>query len=139
LLAAALVSGTFGIAGAAIAAGDYSAPAKQPGTTTTAPAADAGKAGMPPATTAAPAPGATDAVKPIAPGKSETADAAFKKLDTAGGYVTQDEAKTLSGFDKAFQENDESRRPVVATSSRGLIVGSGNKAGRPASRRWRER
>jgi hypothetical protein len=98
LLAAALVSGTLGIAGTAIAAGEYSGQAKQPGATTTAPTADAGKATMP---------GATDAVKAIAPSRSETSDAAFKKLDATGrGYVTKEEAQSLSGFDKAFQDND---------------------------------
>ena len=71
-------------------AADYSAPAPKPA------AQDAGK-------TMTPATGARMA----APSKAETADAAFKKLDaTAKGYVTKDDAKSLSGFDKAFQDND---------------------------------
>ena len=68
-------------------AADYSTPP---------PKTDAGKA-MAPATGA----------RMAAPSKAETADAAFKKLDaTAKGYVTKDDAKSLSGFDKAFQDND---------------------------------
>jgi hypothetical protein len=71
-------------------AADYSTPAPK------TPAQDAGKA-MAPATGA----------RMAAPSKAETADAAFKKLDsTAKGYVTKDDAKSLSGFDKAFQDND---------------------------------
>lgn len=42
-----------------------------------------------------------------APSKAEPAAAAFKKLDATGkGYVTMDDTKSLSGFDKAFQSND---------------------------------
>lgn len=68
-------------------AADHSAPA---------PKQDTGKA-MAPATGA----------RMAAPSKAETADGAFKKLDaTAKGYVTKDDAKSLSGFDKAFQDND---------------------------------
>ena len=45
--------------------------------------------------------------KMAAPGKAEPATAAFKKLDATGkGYVTADDTKSLSGFDKAFQSND---------------------------------
>ena len=48
----------------------------------------------------------TDA-KPIIPNRAETADSAFKKLDPAGkGYVAREDAKQLSGFDAAFQQND---------------------------------
>jgi hypothetical protein len=44
---------------------------------------------------------------PIAPSRAEMPDAAFKKLDAGGkGYVTQEDARVLSGFDQAFQAND---------------------------------
>lgn len=60
------------------------------------PAAPAGQA-MAPATGA----------RMAAPSKAEPAAAAFRKLDaSAKGYVTKDDAKSLSGFDKAFQDND---------------------------------
>ena len=46
-------------------------------------------------------------VKMAAPSKAEPATTAFKKLDASGkGYVTMADAKSLSGFDKAFQDND---------------------------------
>jgi hypothetical protein len=45
--------------------------------------------------------------KAAAPSKAEPPASAFRKLDTSGkGYVTKDEAKAVSGFDKAFQDND---------------------------------
>jgi hypothetical protein len=48
-----------------------------------------------------------EGMKIAAPSKAETADAAFKKLDASGkGYVTMDDTKSLSGFDKAFQSAD---------------------------------
>ncbi len=65
--------------------------------------------GTPPANAAA-QPGKTMAPaepRVVAPSKAETADGAFKKLDASGkGYVTMADAKALSGFDKAFQDND---------------------------------
>jgi len=89
LAAAMLLSG--GFVGSAVA---------QYGTTPSAPpkqgATDPGKATAP-----------ADAMKMAAPSKAETADAAFKKLDASGkGYVTIDDTKSLSGFDKAFQGAD---------------------------------
>jgi len=72
-------------------------------------AAGAADYATPPANQAA-QPGKTMApadAKMAAPSKSETADAAFKKLDASGkGYVSMDDAKALSGFDKSFQAND---------------------------------
>ena len=51
-----------------------------------------------------------DTMKIAGPGKAETADAAFKKLDASGkGYVTMGDTKSLSGFDKAFQSADANR------------------------------
>ena len=53
-----------------------------------------------------PAAGKT-ATTPIPPSRSETPDSAFKKLDAdSKGYVSQEDAKALSGFDQAFQAND---------------------------------
>ena len=91
LLTAMVASGALGIAGAAIAADTYPPTTQAPGATTTT---------QPMAQPMAPA-------KAMAPSKSELPDAAFKKLDASGkGYVTQDEAKTLDGFDQAFKDND---------------------------------
>ena len=43
----------------------------------------------------------------IPPGRAETPDSAFRKLDAANkGYVSKDDAKQLSGFDAAFQQAD---------------------------------
>ena len=43
----------------------------------------------------------------VPPGKTETPDAAFKKLDpSAKGFVTRDDAAQLQGFDTAFQRAD---------------------------------
>ena len=43
----------------------------------------------------------------IPPSKSETADSAFKKPDSSNkGYVTRDDAKSVSGFDRTFQAAD---------------------------------
>ena len=47
------------------------------------------------------------AAKPMIPGRAETPDSAFRKLDAAGkGYVSKDDVKGLSGFDSVFQQND---------------------------------
>ncbi len=44
---------------------------------------------------------------PAIPSKSESADSAFEKLDTAhNGYVTRAEADKLNGFDMAFRKGD---------------------------------
>ncbi|HEY2817863.1 MAG TPA: EF-hand domain-containing protein [Casimicrobiaceae bacterium] len=43
----------------------------------------------------------------IPPSTSETSDSAFKKLDASNkGYVTRDDAKSVSGFDRTFQTAD---------------------------------
>ena len=45
--------------------------------------------------------------KPIIPSKAEMPDAAFKKLDAAGkGYVSKEDTKGLSGFDRSFELAD---------------------------------
>lgn len=45
-----------------------------------------------------------------APGKAESADSAFKKLDIGGkGYVTAEDVAQMPGFDKAFQAADVKR------------------------------
>ena len=45
--------------------------------------------------------------KTIPPSKSETSDSAFKKLDASHkGYLTQDDAKAMPGFDRSFQSAD---------------------------------
>ena len=91
LLVAGLLSAGIAFAGVAIAA-DTPAAAPPTSTTTQAPP-NAGKSIMD--------------TKVAAPSKAESPDTAFKKLDASGkGYVTKDDAKALSGFEKAFQDND---------------------------------
>ena len=47
---------------------------------------------------------------PIIPNKAELPDAAFKKLDAGGkGYVSKEDIKGLSGFEKSFQLADANR------------------------------
>jgi hypothetical protein len=42
--------------------------------------------------------------RPIIPSKAELPDAAFKKLDAGGkGYVSKEDVRELSGFDKSFE------------------------------------
>ena len=113
LLVAALVSGGLGIASIAFAADEpattYPPPAMAP-----KPAMDAPKA----------------AVAAIAPSKSETSDAAFRKLDAgAKGYITMDDAKVLPAFDKAFQESDANHdgRLTVGEFKKAWETYSGNK------------
>jgi hypothetical protein len=48
--------------------------------------------------------------KPIIPSKAELADAAFKKLDAGGkGYVSKEDVRELSGFDKSFELADRNK------------------------------
>jgi len=71
-------------------------------------------AATPPSTSTAtqPAPNASAGksimdTKVAAPSKAESPDTAFRKLDYSGkGYVTKDDTSALSGFEKAFQDND---------------------------------
>jgi hypothetical protein len=97
LAAAMLLSG--GFLGSAVAQTYGTTPATPPKQGATEPkqgATEPGKATAP-----------ADTMKMAAPSKAETADAAFKKLDASGrGYVTIDDTKSLSGFDKAFQGAD---------------------------------
>ena len=47
---------------------------------------------------------------PIIPGKAELPDAAFRKLDARGkGYVSKEDIKNLSGFDKSFELGDANK------------------------------
>ena len=47
---------------------------------------------------------------PIIPSKAELPDAAFKKLDAGGkGYVSREDIKGLSGFEKSFQLADANK------------------------------
>jgi hypothetical protein len=92
LLAALLAAAGLTVAGAALAAGNSY------GGTTTQPAQSTSE-------TSKMAP-ATD-TKGAAPSKAESPDMAFKKLDMGGkGYVSKEDTHALSGFDKAFQDND---------------------------------
>ena len=48
--------------------------------------------------------------KPIIPSKAELPDAAFKKLDAGGkGYVSKEDVRDLSGFDKSFELADTNK------------------------------
>lgn len=92
LLAALLAGAGLTLAGAALAAGNSY------GGTTTQPAQSTNE-------TSKMAPAAES--KAAAPSKAESPDMAFKKLDMGGkGYVSKDDTHALSGFDKAFQDND---------------------------------
>jgi hypothetical protein len=95
LLAAILLSAGIGCVGVAVAA-DTPAAAAPPASTSAQPATNAAKPMAPAMET-----------KATAPSKAESPDTAFKKLDAGTkGYVTKDDAKSLSGFEKAFQDND---------------------------------
>lgn len=92
LLVTAFLSAGFALAGVAAAAGTSAPP---PGSTAQ-PATNASKPTAPAMET-----------KVAAPSKAEAPDTAFHKLDMGSkGYVTKDDAKSLSGFEKAFQDND---------------------------------
>jgi EF hand len=48
--------------------------------------------------------------RPIIPSKAELAAAAFKKLDAGGkGYVSKEDVRELSGFDKSFELADANK------------------------------
>ena len=88
LLVAGLLSAGIAFTGVAIAA---DTPGAAP--SATQPPANAGKSIMD--------------TRAAAPSKAESPDAAFRKLDYSGkGYVTKDDTRALSGFEKAFQDND---------------------------------
>jgi hypothetical protein len=92
LLVAGFLSAGLAYAGIANAA-DTPAGAPPPTSTANPPASNAGKSIMD--------------TKVAAPSKAESPDTAFRKLDASGkGYVTKDDTKALSGFEKAFQDND---------------------------------
>lgn len=87
------LAGLFALAGgSALAASDTPPTSQVPGATVP----DTLSHGSPP-----------DMAKPIAPGKSEKVDSAFKKLDPTGkGYVAKEDAKVLDGFDPIFDKAD---------------------------------
>src|SRR5205085_2529433 len=112
LVAALLMAGAVGLGNgfAQSTSGDQSG-----AQTTTRPAAAAADTGSKSATpggassqtTNPSGTGAMTSAKGIAPSKSEMSDSAFKKLDASNkGYVTKDDAKSLSGFDSSFQAAD---------------------------------
>ncbi len=94
LLVAGLLSTGIAFAGIANAADTPATAAPSTSTATQpAPNASAGKSIMD--------------TKAAAPSKAESPDTAFRKLDYSGkGYVTKDDTSALSGFEKAFQDND---------------------------------
>jgi len=121
LIAALAISGALGFAGQGLAqstSGDQSGaqtktrpPAAKTDTgSSTAPAAGASSAtkGGPSGQSMNPSgTGSMSSSNVIAPSKSETPDAAFKKLDASNkGYVTRDDARSVSGFDRSFQAAD---------------------------------
>jgi len=97
LLVALLAAAGLTVAGAALAAGNgYGGTTTQPAQSTSETSKMAPSKMAPAAETRA-----------AAPSKAESPDMAFKKLDMGGkGYITKDETNALSGFDKAFQDND---------------------------------
>ena len=67
---------------------------------------------------------------PIPPSKSELPDSAFKKLDVERkGYVTRDEVRELTGFDKVFDAVDveHTGRLNEAEFRKAWEIYSGNK------------
>jgi Ca2+-binding EF-hand superfamily protein len=120
LLMAALVAAGFGVTGIAIAA-DYPATKNQTSPAATSPATNAATPGAAPR---------TGNVTAIAPNKAETPDSAFKKLDASGkGYLTMDDAKVLTDFDKLFQQFDANHdgRLTTAEFKGAWAAYSGNK------------
>ncbi len=118
LLATILLSAGIGCVGVAVAA-DTPAAAAPPASTTAQPATAAGKP-MTPAMEN----------RVAAPSNAESPDTAFRKLDAGGkGFVTKDDAKALSGFEKAFQDNDANRDGKLTTDEFRKAWGeySGNK------------
>ena len=117
LVAALLMSGVVGFAGQGFAqstSGDQSgaSTAQRPpaaadtgssssGAYSASPNAASGQSTSPSGT------GSMTSAKGVAPSKSEMSDSAFKKLDASNkGYVTRDDANSLSGFDSSFQAAD---------------------------------
>jgi hypothetical protein len=100
LLAAVLAAFLATFAGASYAAGTE---AGTPGMKADTPASKADTPATKADTPAMPSPkmGATT----MAPSKTDTADAAFRKLDATGkGYVSRDDVKTLPGFEQVFEK-----------------------------------
>ena len=115
LVTALVLAGSVSLAGAAFAQypQDQSKPTvtPPPSTAVTPPLANdpAGAKSEKPASKDASQPSTKElmAAKPIIPSKAEMSDAAFKKLDAGNkGYVTAQDAKELTGFDKSFQVAD---------------------------------
>ena len=65
----------------------------------------------------------------VPPGKSETPDSAFRKLDpSTKGYVSKDDAAQLPGFDAAFQRADADKDGKLSQSefNQAWAIYSGN-------------
>src|SRR5204862_7458880 len=113
LIAALLMSGAVGIAGQGLAqstSGDQSgaSTAQRPPAAANTGSSSSGANSVPSGQSTSPSgAGSMTTTKGIAPSKSEMSDSAFKKLDASNkGYVTKDDAKSLSGFDSSFQAAD---------------------------------
>jgi len=117
LIAALLMSGAVGFAGQGLAqstSGDQSGastaqrpPAAANTGSSSSGANSASPAGPSGQSTSPSGAGSMTTAKGIAPSKSEMSDSAFKKLDASNkGYITKDDAKSLSGFDSSFQAAD---------------------------------
>jgi len=112
LVTALVLAGSVSLAGAAFAQypQDQSKPTitPPPATAVTPPLAN-DPAGAKPASKGASEPSTKElmSAKAIIPSKAELPDAAFKKLDAGGkGYVTAEDTKELTGFEKSFQVAD---------------------------------
>ena len=113
LVAALLMAGTVGFAGPGLAqstSGDQSgaSTAQRPPAAANSGSSSSGANSVPSGQSTSPSgAGSMTTTKGIAPSKSEMSDSAFKKLDASNkGYVTKDDAKSLSGFDSSFQAAD---------------------------------
>lgn len=112
LLAALVLAGAVGFGGLSLAQNTQSPQGAAPNAATTPPASTSANN---PADTSkmdasSPNKSATSSPmdsKAIPPGRAETPDSAFRKLDAANkGYISKEDAKQLSGFDPAFQQAD---------------------------------
>ena len=117
LVAALLMSGVVGFAGQGLAQSTYggqsgASTAQRPpaaaGTGSSSSGAYSASPNAPSGQSTSPSgAGSMTGAKGVAPSKSEMSDSAFKKLDASNkGYVTKDDANSLSGFDSSFQAAD---------------------------------
>ena len=105
-----LVGAGLALGGPAFAADDYKAPMGTSPTspsTSPLPSSPSTPPEVPAAKDSASSSPSMDLGKAVAPSKSETPDAAFKKLDVGNkGYVTAEDTKVLENFDAAFNTAD---------------------------------